>query len=527
MHHGGMLRPALLVAACLLLALPASADDVFDRGNGNDPDTLDPQKYELLSENNILRDLFEGLTTQDPDNHIVPGQAESWTISPDGLTWTFKLRDGLLWSDGTPLTADDFVAGARRAVDPATAAKMPDLTYKIENARRILDGAMTPDTLGVSAPDPWTVVVKLSDPSPLIPDIMGSTLLVPIPRHVVEKFGDAWVKPENIVTNGAYTLASWEPSTVVRLVRNPHFRDTASVGIGDIAFYPSDDQEMALKRFRIGEFDFLPALPAARIAWAKAELPDALKLTPVNQVRYLEINHRREALKDIRVRRALAMVIDRDTIAARIMQGGALPAYGFVPRAIEGYIGANFDFMGEDQETRLIEARRLLEEAGYGEGHPLSIELRTMSDSWAKPVAVAIMAMWKSAGVDVTLQTAEAKAHYAAIKQGEYDIAVSGWFGSDDPETFMWLFLTGGGLNESGFSNAEFDALSHKAELTMDRTARYAGFADAERLLLDQAATIPLFFTVQASLQSPNIAVFAPTPRGTPRSRYANFGYGR
>lgn len=521
------MRPALAAVLLVVLAASARADEVFDRANGNDPDTLDPQKYELVSENNILRDLFEGLTTTDADNRVAPGQAESWSVSSDGLTWTFKLRDGLVWSDGEPVTADDFVAGARRAVDPATAAKMPDLTYKIENARRILDGQMKPETLGVSSPDRLTIVVKLTEPSPLIPVIMGSTLLAPIPRHVVAKFGDAWVSPANMVTNGAYTLESFEPSTVVKLKRNPRFRDAASVAIPEIAFYPSDDQEAALKRFRSGEFDFLPALPASKIAWAQAEMPAALKLTLVNQIRYLEVNQRREALKDVRVRRALAMAIDREALATKIMQGAAVAANGYVPRAIEGYGGAEFDFAGQDQAARVAEARRLLAEAGFDDAHPLTIELRTLSDSWAKPTAVAIMSMWKAIGVDVTLQTAEAKAHFAAVKLGDYDIAMSGWFGADDPETFMWLFQTGGALNESGFSDATFDALSHKAESVMDKTERYAAFAGAERILLDQAAMIPLFWTVQASLQSPDIAGFAPNARGTPRSRFARFAFGR
>jgi oligopeptide transport system substrate-binding protein len=520
----GRIARGFCVAALAWSGVATASDGVLDRANGNEPDTLDPQKYELLSENNILRDLFEGLTTQGPDNKIEPGQAESWTVSEDGLVWTFRLREGLKWSDGVALMADDFVAGMRRSADPATGAKMPEIIYKFENARAILAGKMTPDMLGVSAPDARTVVVRLAERSPLIPEIMSNNLCAPIPRHVIEKVGDAWVKPGNMVSNGAYTLAAWEPSTAVKIVRNPNYRDPGSVAIGEVMFYPADDLEMALKRFRAGEIDFLPQVPSVKIDWARKEMPDALQMTPVVQVRYLEINHMRAFMQDVRVRRALALAIDRETIAGRLMQDGAIPAYGLVPRAIEGYGGATFDFAGLPQAERVAEAKRLLAEAGYGPSTPLTIELRTLSDSWAKPVATAIGAMWQAAGVNVQIKTAEGKSHYNALDQGDFDIAMSGWFGTYDPETFMWLFQTGGGINESKYSNATFDTVSRDADQTMDMTARYARYADAEKILMDDVATVPLFWTIQPTLLSPEVKGFGATPRGVIRSRYASFG---
>lgn len=517
------MRYRALCAAVLLTASSASAEP-FRRANGNEPDTLDPQKYELVSENNILRDLFEGLTSTDDQMRIVPGQAESWEVSDDGLTWTFHLRAGLVWSDGVPVTAADFVAGMRRAVDPATAAKMPDIAYKIENARRILDGEMTPEMLGVSAPDERTVVVRVAAASPLIDDIMAATLLAPVPRHALEAFGEDWVKPGNMVTNGPYVLERWEPSSEVRIVRNPRYREADRVGMEHVSFFPSDDQEMALKRFRAGELDFVAAIPALKIAWARAELPDAVVTTPVNQVRYLEINHRLAKLQDVRVRRALALSIEREIIAERLMGGGGVPAYGLVPRAIEGYGGAAFDFQGAPRAARLAEAKSLLAAAGYGPDNPLVVDLRFAGETWAKTVASAMVSMWGEAGIKATLTMAEARVHYAAIDQGDFELALSGWFGSDDPETFMWLFLTGGGLNESKYSSPAFDATSAAAETTMDLHERYAGFAKAERILMDDVALIPVFWTVQASLVAPRIEGWKPTPRGFPRSRWGHFG---
>lgn len=512
------------LCAMIVVAAGMAQAEPFRRANGNEPDTLDPQKYELTSENNILRDLFEGLASTDDQMRIVPGQAESWDVSDDGLTWTFHLRAGLMWSDGEPVTADDFVAGMRRAVDPATAAKLPDIAYKIENARAILDGKMAPDRLGVSAPDARTVVVHVVAPSPLIDDIMAATLLVPVPRHAIAKFGDDWVKPGNMVSNGPYMLEKWEPSSEVRIVRNPRYREADKVAIERVSFFPSDDLEMALKRFRAHEIDFIGTIPALKIPWAKQELPEQLTLTTVNQVRYIEINHALAKLQDVRVRKALALAIDREVFTERLMPGAGIPAYGFVPRAIEGYTGASFDFAGKSRADRLAEARALLAEAGYGPSNAFVVDLRLTGESWVKPIASAIVSMWAEAGIKATLNVSEAKVHYAAIDQGDFELAISGWFGSDDPETFMWLFLTGGGLNESKYSSAAFDAASAAAETTMDLSERYAGFAKAERILMDDVAMIPLFWTIQAGLVAPEIKGYRPTPRGFPRSRWASFG---
>lgn len=521
------LRVLAAALAALLTIVPSTAgvsDGSFNRANGNEPDTLDPQKYELIAENNILRDLFEGLTTQDADNHVVPGQAESWTVSDDGVVWTFKLREGLKWSDGAPLTAEDFVLGARRLADPKTGAKIPDGVFKLKNGRAIIEGQMKPEELGIAAPDPRTVVITLSERSPIIPITMWQTTFVPVPHHVYAQYGEAWVKPEHIVTNGAYTLVSWDPSDHVTIRKNPYFRAADTVTIETVNFYPSDDNEMALKRFRAGEIDFVPQLPPSKIDWARATVPEALQMTPVMQLRYLAMNQSRDTFKDKRVRRALALLVDRETIANTLMHGGAMPAYGIVPRALEGYAGAEFDFKARSKAERMAEAKQLLADAGHGPGNPLTFEFRTMSDAWAKPVATAILSMWKAGGVNVAMKAAEGRSHFAALTAGDYDVALSGWQGTDDPEEFMWLFQQGGGINDSKYANPVFDAVRRDAEQTMDMAARYARYADAERILLDDVATVPVFWTVIPVLVSPEIKGFKATPTGLTRSRYASFG---
>jgi len=511
----------LILALAVTLAAPAQADDVLRRANGNEPGTLDPQKYTLVSEDTIARDLFEGLTTEGPDNEIVPGQAESWTASDDGLTWTFHLRPGLVWSDGEPVTAADFVAGAQRLVDPATAAGLPDWGLKLKNARSILAGALPADQLGISAPDDRTVVVTLSEPSPMIPYLFSQTPLFPVPRHVLAKAGAAWTAAGTMVTNGPYKLDQWLPYEIVRIVKNPRFWQADSVRIEAVEFYPSDDQEAALKQFRAGALDFIPQVQPAKLDWARAAYPAALALVPIMQLRYLSLNRRGPLLADLRVRRALAMAVDRDTLATHLMHGGAQPAYGLVPRAIEGYEGALFDFAGLTQTQRMTEARRLLGDAGYGPEHRLKVDLRVPSEAWVRPVASALVSMWEAVGIDVSLRAEEARVHYAAVRSGEYDIALSSWFANADPEQFFWLFQTGGGVNDDKYSNIEVDRLSRLADRTLDMADRYRTYAIAERLLLDDVGTIPLFWTVQGTLTSDRVKGLKLLSDNSTRSRYA------
>jgi len=515
------LRACLLLIAAIAAAPAHASGTTLVRANGNEPGTLDPQKYMLLSEDTILRDLFEGLTTQDENNRFVAGAAESWVRSDDGLLWTFKLRPGLTWSDGTPLTADDFVAGMRRAVDPKTGAPYAPLALKLLNAPAILDGKMPPEALGVEAPDATTVVVKLAVPSPLVPYLLSQPIFSPVPRHALAAQGDNWVKPGVMVSNGAYALAAWDPSVEVRLTRNPHFHAASSVRIAEVLFLPSDDEEMALRRYRAHEIDVLPSLPVAKLEWAQRTVPTELSLLPVTQIRYLELNHTRDKLKDLRVRRALAMAINRDTLAGRLMYSAAIPAYGIAPREEEGYRGVDFDFANLPEPARLAEARRLLAEAGYSNTNPLVIELRAPADTWAKSVAVAIAAMWEKIGVRAEARIEEARSHYAAVRQGNFDIAMAALFAGNDPEQFFWLFQTGNVMNASGFSDPEFDRLSREAEATMELSQRYRRFADAEAVLDRQIAAIPLFWALQATLIAERVKGLQPTPTGLTRTRYA------
>jgi oligopeptide transport system substrate-binding protein len=515
------MRRLTAFAAALLLAGTALAETTLRRANGNEPSTLDPQKYELIAESNILREVFEGLTTQDADNNIIPGQAESWTMSPDGLVWTFKLREGIVWSDGMPVTAEDFVAGARRLVDPKTASQIPDIAFAFKNAREIVAGKVPPEELGYRALDERTVEITLEKPSPLVPLLVAAPGLSPLPRHLYEKEGDGWTRAGVIVSNGAYILAEWNPQDNVKIVKNPLHYDAASVRVDAVRYYPTDDAEAALKRFRAGEVDFVPAIPASSVEQARDEMADAYVTTPLNQIRYFEVNHRIDRLKDRRVRRALAMAIDREAITANLLKGTGAPAYGFVPRSIEGYTGAVFDFKDSPLADRIESARLLLEAAGYSQTNPLPIKLRCLADTWARPLCINVNDTWTSIGVAVQLEIQEAKTHYQAVDVGDFDISISGWCCDSDPETFLWLFQKGGGINESGYANDVFDAARAKAEATLEMTERFANFAEAERILLDDVGTIPVFWTIQSALIAPRVKGFKITPRGTTRARYA------
>jgi oligopeptide transport system substrate-binding protein len=513
---------ALVIVGLVAAALwPAHADDVLRRANGNEPGTLDPQKYQLVAEDTIIRDLFEGLTTEGPNNEILPGQADSWSVSSDGLTWTFVLRSGLLWSDGVAVTAEDFVAGARRLVDPATAAGIPDWGLKLVNARAILAGTKPPDSLGIAAPDERTVIVSLAEPTPLIPYLFSQTPLMPVPRHVLQAAGKSWSAPGTMVSNGPYMLTDWLPYELVRIVKNPRFHDAASVSVPTVEFYNSDDQESSLKQFRSGEVDFVPHLPPGKLDWARGAYPAQLRFTPICQIRYLSLNRRRAFLGDIRVRRALTLALDREIIAGKLMHGGAEPAYGLIPHCITGYQGAKADFATRPFAERLAEARQLLAEAGHGPDRPLAVDIRVVSETWARPLGSAVAAMWQAAGVKVTIRAEEARVHYAATKEGDYDVALAGWFANADPEQFFWLFQTGGGVNDDRYSNAEVDRLSHLGETTMDLAERYRIFSEAEQALLNDVGTIPVFFTVQGTLTSDRVQGLKLLPDNSTRSRYA------
>ncbi|BCW87175.1 Periplasmic oligopeptide-binding protein [Alphaproteobacteria bacterium SO-S41] len=514
--------------ACLItcialaaLALPAMAVTLH-RGNGAEPDTLDPHKYGLTVELNIHNDLFEGLVSLDAKAKPVPGLALSWTISPDGLVYTFKLRPGVVWSDGEPLTVDDVVAGFRRAVDPKTAAQLVDLIFSVKNARAIAEGKLPVDQLGVRAVDAETVEITLEAPSLIfIQRLAGLPLTVPLPLHVFDKAGDDWVKAGTMVTNGPYVLESWTPQDNVHLVKNPRYWDAANVAIDDVYYYPTADENAALKQFRNGELDLNLGFPTGQYEWLKTNMPGVARLEPASTVTFLAINAKSDKFKDARVRRALSLAIDRETICNRVLATGQIPGYSFTPSISVGWTAPpEDDFSKTPLAERIAEAKKLLADAGYGPGNPLTFRLDYRAGDANKRVIVAVAAMWARIGVIANMQANEVKVHYAKMREGDFEIGDGGWQGTPEPEFFTNLLLTDSETNYGKWSNPEFDRLAHAAMTELDPAKRLDFFQKADRIAMGETAEIVLFYGTHRNLVQPWLKGYEGNPVRQHLTRY-------
>lgn len=492
-----------LSVGILAASLAASASALtLKRGNQGEPDTLDPPKYSLVIELNILNDLFDGLVVADARGEPVPGAAERWDVSADGTVYTFHLRAGLKWSDGTPLTAEDFVAGWRRALDPATAAQLVDLAYTVRSASAVAAGEKPPAELGVRAVDAQTFEVTLEAPdAAFIRLVAGYALFFPLPRHLYAQAGEGWAKPGVMVSNGPYTLAEWTPAAQVRLEKNPDYWNAANVAIDEVIFYPTVDEAQALNQFRSGELDLSLGFPPGQYEWLKANMPAEVSLTPASTTSFLTLNQRNPKFADARVRRAISLAIDRNILTDKVLATGQTPAYSLIPKVVKDFTPApENDFSAIPMDKRLAEARALLAEAGYGPANPLNFRLDYRAGDANKKVIVAIAAMLQRIGVKADLQANEVKVHYAKLRAGDFEAADGGWQGTPDPVFFSLLLQTGSESNYGGWSNAEFDRLTRAAAVEIDPAKRMSMFAEADRIAMADTALVPLFNTAHRAL---------------------------
>lgn len=512
---------ANLLAGALAAGLVASASaTTLKRGNQAEPDTLDPPKYSLIVELNILNDLFDGLVVNDPRGDPAPGAAESWEMSADGTVYTFRLRENLKWSDGTPLTAEDFSAGFRRALDPKTGAQLVDLAYTVKNARAVAAGEVPPEALGVRAVDDRTFEVTLEAPDlAFIRLLAGYALFFPLPRHVYAAAGEEWAKPGTMVSNGPYTLAEWTPSAQVRVVKNPNYWNAANVQIDEVIFYPTVDEAAALNQFRAGELDISLGFPPGQYEWLKANMPKEVSLTPASAVSFLTLNQQNPKFADARVRRAISLAIDRNILTDRVLATGQVPAYSVIPKVVKDYPAPpEADFSTTPMGERLQEARALLEAAGYGPSNPLEFQLDYRAGDANKRVIVAIAAMLQKIGIKATLQANEVKVHYAKLRERDFEVADAGWQGTPDPAFFSLLLQTGSDSNYGGWSNAEFDRLTRAAAIEIDPVKRMAMFAEADRIAMADTAMVPLFYNAFRALVQQWVKGFEGNPTNTHRS---------
>ncbi len=511
------------LGALILIAAPAFADGmVLKRGNGAEPDSLDPQKYGLVVEMNIENDMFEGLVGYDAAGKPTPGMAERWDVSADGRVYTFHLRENLKWSDGAALTTDDIIAGMRRAFDPKTEAPLVDLGFSVKNARAIAEGKMPPDQLGVRAPDAGTIEITLESPSPIfILRIAGFPLFAPLPLHVYGQAGDGWAKPGTMVSNGPFVLESWTPSESVKLKKNPQYRDAQNVALDEVIYYPTPDENAALKQFRNGEIDLNQGFPIAQYEWLKQNLPDAVKLHPASTLAYMILNMRDARFQDVRVRRAISLAIDRETLTAKILATGQTPAYDFVPTIAEGWQPPEgTDFSSRPLAERQDEARRLLAEAGYGPDHPLTMRFDHRAGDANKRAVVAMAAMLGAVGIKADLQANELKNHINKLRQGDFELAEAGWQGTPEPEFFDHLLHTGSESNYGQWSNAAYDRLVDAARIEMDPAKRLALYQQADLLAMNEVGMIPLYYGTHRDLVQPWVKGMVPNPLRQYPSRF-------
>ena len=471
----------LLAAGASALALTAcggggdNADSdlvVLHRGNVAEPLTLDPHKASGTWENNIIGDMFIGLFTENAAAEPVPGMATDWDVTEDGLSWTFTLRDAV-WSDGEPVTASDFEYAFRRILDPATLANYASLLYPIRNARLVNSGELPPEELGVTAIDDHTLRIDLEFPAPYLPGLLTHYTTFPVPQHVVEQYGDAWVQPQNIVTNGPYKLVNWRANDFVYVERNPLFWDNANVCVDEVFYYPTVDNPAAERRVRNGELDLNTEFAGQNLEFLQREIPDYVRVHPYLGIVYFAFNTTEPPFDDPRVRNALSMAVDRDFIATDILRAGQIPAYSFVPPGVNGYPGdARVTWEEIPVEERREMARELLTEAGYGPNNPLRFEYshRTTGDN--PRVAPVVQQDWSLIAdwVQPEIVGIETQIHYANLRAGDYTLGDGGWIGDyNDAYNFLFLGETDSvPMNYARWSNPEYDALVEQANRTLD-----------------------------------------------------------
>lgn len=480
----------------------------LNRANGAEPDSLDPHKASGHWEFNIIGDMFLGLMTLNAAGNPILGAAESYAASADGKTYTFTLRDHI-WSDGVPVTAHDFVYSFRRLFNPKTAAQYASVMYPIKNAEAVNGGRLPPDQLGVRAIDDKTLEIAFHFEVPYIAELMTHMTAFPVPRHVVERHDDAWIMPQNVVTSGPYLLKEWVPNDHILLVKNPSFAKASTVKIENVYYYPTPDSSAALKRFRAGEFDMITEdIPSQQIDWLRANLPRELKLMSYIGTKYVQFNLARKPFDDIRVRKAISMAMNREVIVSKVTRENEEPGYALVPSCMPGYPGkAQPDFRSMRMVDRIVEAKRLIAEAGYGPQNPLTFDYNVPATSQAKLVSVVLQEMWRQVGAQVRLVQLEPQVHYQLLRKRDFQCGWCGWAADyRDAKNFLFLFQTSStDMNFSNYSSKAFDSLMDKSDQEGNGAKRQLLLQAAEQVLLNDAPLASVFFATTPDLVSPQV----------------------
>lgn len=501
---GTMVAASVLASAAAFSA--AHAESVLRRGNGAEPSTLDPHLAQGVPEFNIQIDLFEGLVAWAADGGTMPGVAESWTISDDGLTYTFKLRHDAKWSNGDPVTAGDFVYSFQRAMDPKTASEYAFILFPIKNAEDVNSGKMPVSDLGVAAPDPYTVVITLGKSTPYFLESLKHSMAFPVHKATVEAYGDQWTRPEHMVSNGPFKLAEWVPQGHLTVVKSNTFHDAADVKLDKVEFMPIQDYGAELSSFRAGELDATYEVPNNQIPWIRENLKDEFRNGAYLGTYYYAFNVTAAPFKDnLALRKALSYAIDRDVLTEKVIADGSLPAYSWVPPGLKGYEQQTGDWAKESQAQRVEEAKKFFAESGAPKD--LNVELLYNTNDNHKKIAIAIAAMWKQVlGIQTTLRNEEWKVYLDSRNEKNFQIVRAAWIGDyPDPNTFLELYATTGKLNPSGWVDQQYIDLFNKAANTQDLAARAKIMQQAEARLMSQMPMIPVYHYAFKHLVAKNV----------------------
>lgn len=486
------------------------AEMIIHRGNGAEPETLDIHKSTGVPEANIQRDLFEGLVTEAADGSLIPGAAESWEQSEDGKTWIFKLRKDGKWSDGSQVTATDFVNAFQRALLPETASEYAFILWPIKNAKAISKGEIKDiQELGVKALDDLTLELNLENPTPFLTGLLSHHMAYPVPLARIKEHGIKWTRPGNIISNGSYQLAEWEPQSKLILIKNPHYRDHDIIKVDTVYFHPIEDKATELKRFRAEELDITDDVPSDQIAWVKKNLKESFRNTPYIGTYYLAMNLEKAPFQDnLALRKALSLAVDRTILTEKITKAGELPGLGWVPPGMNDYTSQTIPELALDKKERLSMASKLYAEAGYSKQKPLEVELLYNTSENHKKIAIAISAMWKQTlGVKVSLRNEEWKVYLNSRSQRQFQLIRAGWIGDyNDASNFLDLFRSDvGTINPASYKNTDYDDLMKQAETETDSGKRSQLMQQAEKILLTDMPLIPLYYYTTQHLLNPKI----------------------
>lgn len=468
-------------------------------GNGTEPQSLDPQIATGVPEHHVISALMEGLVLKDRKTLLPkPGVAESWDISDDGRVYTFKIRGNARWSNGDSLTANDFVWSWWRALQPALGNLYAYMLFPIENAQEYYEGALTDfSKVGAKALDENTLQVTLNHPTPYFLQLLDHYSLFPVHQETIEKFGAAdergtrWTYAGNLVGNGAFTLDEWEINRKILVKKNKNYWDSDNVDLNEIVFLPIDNMVTEERMFRAGQLHVTSSLPADKIATYKEIDDSPMRISPYLGTYFYRINVDVPHLQDPRIRRALAMAIDRVNLVEKITKGGQIPAYAMTPPGTMGYYPESS--LQYDPE----QARKLLSDAGYPDGKDFPItEILYNTNEGHRKIAIAIQEMWKkNLNIDIQILNQEWKVYLDSESAGEYQISRAGWIGDYvDPNNFLDMFICEGGNNRTGWCNEEYDDLILKiAPATKSHKERLEIFQKAETMLLDDMPVIPIY----------------------------------